>query len=195
MNFQLDDEVTIGSILNALRTEGVKTSDIAKVIDGISEKPLRNALKKAGYVFRNKVPRGWYYEGEEAEPLDKSIFCYVKRTSDKVNESNTRVNRGNTDITQVSPIVHPQFTRDELVDLVEMLQEWRMEKAAKQLEIAQEPQQVHERIKALPPGEKIRKTIVINQAIGDRLDEYCKRERVNKSDILHLALVDFLANN
>lgn len=91
----------------------------------------------------------------------------------------------------VSPIVHPQFTRDEVTDLMDMLQEWRMSKQAEHMGI-KEPKAVHERIKELPQGDKTRKTVVIDKGIGERLDEYCKREKVNKSDILHLALLDFL---
>lgn len=212
MKFQIDKQVTIGSILLALRTEGVKTGDVAKSIEGISEKPLRNALKEAGYVFSNKAPKGWYFKGKGNEPLDKSIFDYVKRSSSKVNKdsqgviqrniiSNITVNKGNipvrkenTDITEISPVIHPQFTRDEVADLVEMLQEWRMKKSSEQLGTVHEPEQVHERIKTLPQGKKTRKTIVISENIGKRLDAYCKAERVNKSDILHLAIEDFLNN-
>ena len=98
---------------------------------------------------------------------------------------------GNIEFTAISPIVHPQFTRDEVEDLVAMLQEWRMNKATAQIGI-QEPKTVHERIKTLPKGDKTRKTIVIDKAIGERLDEYCQAEKVDKSDILHLALMDFL---
>ena len=198
MNFIIDGKATIGSILDALRVEGVKTGDVAKVIEGISEKPLRNALKQAGYEFQNKVPKGWRYIGEGEQPLNKSIFDYVKKgntkvkdNSPKVIQSNTEVNRSIIGVTEVSPIVHPPFTRDEVEDLVAMLQEWRMNKAAEQLGI-KEPKAVHERIKALPQGNKTRKTIVIDTGIGERLDEYCKQEKVNKSDILHLALMDFL---
>ena len=111
----------------------------------------------------------------------------VKDSSPEVIQSNTDVNSGNIEFTSISPIVHPQFTRDEVEDLVAMLQEWRMNKAAAQIGI-QEPKTVYERIKALPQGDKTRKTIVIDKAIGERLDEYCQAEKVNKSDILHLAL-------
>lgn len=201
MNFQIDDKATIGSILEALKVEGVKTGDVAKAIDGISEKPLRNALKQAGYVFRNSAPKGWHYLGEGEQPLAKSIFDYVKQSNTKVKgsspeviQSNVPVNSSNTEVTTVSPIVHPQFTRDEVTDLMDMLQEWRMNKQAEQMGI-KEPKAVHERIKELPQGDKTRKTVVIDKGIGERLDEYCKREKVNKSDILHLALLDFLDKN
>lgn len=201
MNFQVDDKATIGSILDALKVEGVKTGDIAKVIEGISEKPLRNALKQARYEFQNKAPKGWHYVGEGEQPLTKSIFDYVKQSntkvkdsSPKVMQSNIPVKSSNTEVTAISPIVHPQFTRDEVTDLMDMLQEWRMDKADKQLGV-QEPKGVHERIKSLPTGDKTRKTIVIDAGIGERLDEYCKQEKVNKSDILHLALLNFFDKN
>lgn len=192
MNFQIDNAATIGSILKALRTEGVKTGDVAKMIEGISEKPLRAALKEAGYVFSNKAPKGWRYAGEDVEPLETSIFDYVNRSNPKVNSSNILVTRSNTATTDISPIIHPQFTRDEVVDLMDMLQEWRMKNVMAQAEESEVPTQVHERIKSLPQGDKTRKTIVINKCIGERLDAYCKAERVNKSDILHLAIEDFL---
>lgn len=51
---------------------------------------------------------------------------------------------------------------------------------------------LHERIKQFPQEEKTRKTIVIDQCIGVRFDAFYEVERLNKSDILHLALVDFM---
>lgn len=191
---------TIGSILNAIR-EGNKAEHVAKAIDGISQKPFVKALKDAGYAYSNKSPQGWHYVGEGKEPLDKSIFDYVKSSSPKVIRSNTKVNNGNVDVNSSnmdvnrgnmdvnSPIVHPQFTQDELSDLVEMLYEWRLKRGT-----VQGREQVHERIKALPKGDKTRKTIVIDEVIAKRLDDYCKTERVNKSDVLHLALIDFFNN-
>ncbi|MFJ7738886.1 hypothetical protein ACIQ2D_21530 [Lysinibacillus sp. NPDC097287] len=208
MNFEIDERVTIGSILEALRA-GNKAEHIAKAIDGISQKPFLKALKDAGYEYSNKAPKGWHYIGEGAEPTEKSIFDYVnssssnvKRTSSKVNKpsqtihteftlSNAEVASSNIEVIPNSPLVHPQFTRDEVEDLVSMLQEWRMNKQAEQMGI-KKPKAVHDRIKELPQGDKTRKTIVIDKGIGERLDEYCQVEKVNKSDILHLALLDFL---
>lgn len=194
MNLEIDERATIGSILEAIRS-GNKAEHVAKAINGISQKPLLRALKDAGYMYSNKIPKGWHYVGEGEQPLNKSIFDYVKQgntkvksSSPKVIQSNTPVNSSNTEFTSVSPIVHPQFTRDEVEDLVAMLQEWRMSKAV-------EHRAVYERIKQLPQGDKTRKTIVIDKGIGERLDNYCKAEKVNKSDILHLALMDFLDRN
>lgn len=232
-NFYIDENATIKSILEALKVEGVKTNDIAKAIDGISEKPLRRALKEAGYEFSNKAPKGWFFVGDGEEPLHKSIFDYVKSSSHTVRtdftSSNTSMSKGemqftrsnteavatmadntkgelefiqsNTYITEGemdvnSPVVHPQFTQNETRMLLEMLHEWQQKKQVEQNGIGEQPkQQIHERIKQIPPGEKVRKTIVIEKEIGERLDNYCKDERVNKSDVLYLALLDFLNNN
>jgi len=200
---QIDEKATINSILTALRA-GNKAEHIAKAIDGISQKPFLKALKMAGYEYSNKVPKGWHYIGEDPEPVERSIFEYVNFNSTKVNisspiihhevtQSNTDVNNSNNEITSHSPVIHPQFTQNEVSMLMEMLYEWQQQKKITEpSEEIKVPQQVHERIKGLAQSDKTRKTIVIDKGIGDRLDTYCKSERVNKSDILHLAIMDFL---
>jgi len=196
MRMMIDKKATIGSILKAIR-EGNKAENVAKAIDGISQKPLLRALKDAGYAYSNKAPQGWHYVGDGEEPTEKSIFDYVKsgspkviRSNTKVNKGNTDVNSGNTDVNSSSPVVHPQFTQDEIADLAEMLHEWRLKRGT-----VQEVEQVHERVKALPKGDKRRKTIVINETIASKLEDYSKTEKIDQSDILHLALIDFFKNN
>ncbi len=195
MNFQIDEKATLNSILTALRA-GNKAEHIAKTIDGISQKPFLKALKAAGYEYSNKAPKGWHYIGEGTEPIEKSIFDYVNTISPRVNKPShtvhTEVTRSNKNVTLGSPVIHPQFTQNEISMLMEMLYEWQQKKVAEQSEPVQTLTQVHERIKKLPQGDKTRKTIVIDKLIGERLDSYCKTERVNKSDILHLAIMDFL---
>lgn len=48
------------------------------------------------------------------------------------------------------------------------------------------------RIEALPKHDKVRKTIVISQSVGDKLDYFCKVKRVQKSSILELAIEDII---
>jgi hypothetical protein len=201
----IDERATIGSILKAL-AEGFTTAEIAKRISGISEKPLRQALKAAGYEFRNSGQKGWFFVGEGEEPLDKSIFDYVKRGSSTKKSSSPKVHKhftsgnkypipsgirftdDNTSITSSSPAVHQQFTPDEVKIIREMIKSWQQ--VAPTIQASE--QSLHDRIKQLPQGDKTRKTIVIDSEIGKRLDEFCKAEKVNKSDVLHLALMDFL---
>jgi hypothetical protein len=168
----VDQKASIRSILEVLAQEGVKTGDVAKQIPGISEKPFRNALKEAGYEFRNSGQKGWFFIGEDEEPLDKSIFDYVKSSSPKVH----------------TPIVHEQFTQDEIHMIKEMLKSWQEVAPTTQIN----KKSLYDRIKHLPKSDKTRKTIVIDHVIGKRLDEFCEAERINKSDVFYLALTDFL---
>ncbi|MGM0878463.1 MAG: hypothetical protein ACQEWV_28145 [Bacillota bacterium] len=67
---KVDQKASIRSILKVLAQEEVKTGDVAKQIPGISEKPFRNALKEAGYEFRNSGQKGWFFIEEGEEPLE-----------------------------------------------------------------------------------------------------------------------------
>jgi len=83
----------IGEIFEAMKTE--KIADIAKRIEGISEKPLRTALKKAGYEYSNAEPKGWHFAGTGEEPTDKSIFDYhTKATANYRRNERTKENTG-----------------------------------------------------------------------------------------------------
>ena len=48
------------------------------------------------------------------------------------------------------------------------------------------------RIEALPKHDKVRKTIVISSSVGDKLDEFCRVKRVQKSAVLELAIEDII---
>lgn len=201
-------DTTIKSILAVLKTEGVKTGDVAKVIDGISEKPFRAALKAAGYEFSNRSPKGWHYVGEGEEPLNKSIFDYVQQGNLNVKRKSLKVHnnmmkgelevtaseidmpKGELAVESTSSVVPMQFTSDEVNMILEMLQEWR--KSKEDMNVLEAKSSVHERVKRIPKGEKTRKTIVIDKAIGERLDVFCEQERLNKSDVMYLALEAFL---
>ncbi len=179
---KIDETVTLRSILNALKDSNV--SDVAKQIDGISKDPLGNALNAAGYKYRSTTPRGWAFVGDGDEPLDKSIFDFVKPKSSTKKPHSQPVTKA---VTTDSHVIHRQFTEDEVLAIKEMLKSWQ--ESAPAIEI--EPT-LHERIKQLPQDNKTRKTIVIDQSIGERFDMFCSAERLNKSDILQLALADFM---
>lgn len=90
-------------------------------------------------------------------------------------------------VTKDSHAILEQFTEDEIRAIKEMLKSWQESAPTIEMELT-----LHDRIKQLPQEEKTRKTIVIDQSIGERFDVFCEAERLNKSDILHLALVDFM---
>ncbi|WP_186673887.1 hypothetical protein [Sporosarcina sp. BP05] len=180
---RMDEKATLRSILTALKDSNI--SDVAKQIDGISKDPLASALNAAGYKYSSATPRGWAFVGNGEEPLDKSIFDFVKSKSSARKPHSQPVPKI---ITTDSHTIHGQFTEDEMRAIKEMLKSWQESAPT----IKMEPT-LHERIKQLPQEEKTRKTIVIDQSIGERFDVFCEAERLNKSDILHLALADFMA--
>lgn len=165
---------------------GEKTSEIAKSIDGIGESRLRAALKGAGYSYRQTGKKGWYFQGEGQEPLDHNIFDYVNNRSPKVISSNKKEEKSNKDVNESNIKVKRSsigFTDEEIQEIRLMLEERRNNQTVSAL---------HDRIKQINQDEKTRKTIVLDKQLGERLDKFCKSERVNKSDVLHLAITDFL---
>lgn len=180
----IDEQASIQSILEALKGNGI--SEVAKQIDGISKDPLGKALNAAGYRYSSAKPRGWHFTGEEDEPLEKSIFDYVKRS---VSERKVVSQRSHNNSTTNSQQVHTQFTEDEVLMIKNMLKSWG--EVAPSI-VAEQPLSLHERIKQLPTEDKVRKTIVIDDTIGNLFDEFCDREKLNKSDLLHLAMADLM---
>lgn len=178
----MDETATVRSILAALKDSNV--SDVAKQIDGISKDPLASALNAAGYKYSSATPRGWTFVGDSDEPLEQSIFDFVKPKSSAKKPHSQPVPET---VTTDSHAILEQFTEDEMLTIKDMLKSWQ--ESAPVIKI--EPS-LHERIKQLPQEEKTRKTIVIDQSIGERFDVFCGAERLNKSDILHLALADFM---
>jgi len=97
----------IGEILSEIKKKDQTLATVAQQIKGISEKPLRQALKDAGYTFSNKEPKGWHYTGSEAEPIDKSIFDYVKRKATAKKKTNsqqsTKETKKKSDYNEIKP--------------------------------------------------------------------------------------------
>lgn len=81
----------IGEILELIKTDIL--ANIAKREDvHLSEKPLRNALKSAGYEFRNSGNKGWYYVGEGDEEIvkEQSIYEYSSKAKATANVSTNK---------------------------------------------------------------------------------------------------------
>lgn len=180
----IDERASISSILDALKSSGI--SQVAKQIEGISKDPLGKALNAAGYSYSSAKPRGWHFVGEGDEPLEKSIFDYVKRST---SEKKVVSQRSHNNSTTNSQQIHMQFTEDEVLMIKNMLKSFE-ETAAGAL--VEQKLSLHERIKQLPTEDKVRKTIVVDDTIGNLFDEFCDREKLNKSDLLHLAMADLM---
>jgi metal-responsive CopG/Arc/MetJ family transcriptional regulator len=191
----------IGEVLDALATPGNTVARVAKEQAGIGEKRLRTALNTAGYEFRNKGQKGWFYIGEGQEPLDKNLSDYVTGSNTTVRSTASTSNKrqviySRSDLAknhkgmQVDHTLGEiQFTREELTALKEMIQEYIKEKRN------QTPRdRLHIRIMKLEKEERTTKTVVISESVAQKFDDFAEKMRFNKSDILELALMDFISS-
>ncbi|MFS0639231.1 hypothetical protein AB1K84_25490 [Mesobacillus foraminis] len=187
----------IGEVLDALATPGNTVARVAKEQAGIGEKRLRTVLNTAGYEFRNKGQKGWFYIGEGQEPLENDLSDYITVSNTTVQStaptSNKRIysrsdlaknHKGN----QVNdPFGELQFTKEELTTLKEMIQEYIHEKRNQTSR-----DRLHIRIMKLQKEERTRKTFVMSESVANKLDDFAEKMKFNKSDILELALMDFI---
>lgn len=162
----------ISELLHDLSQPENTIASIAKGLDGISEKKLRQVLKEAGYEFRNQGQKGWYYIGEKEQPLNQSIFDFVHTSSPRVKSNSHNVKQDEL-----------SFTSEEIRLLKELVKERVVEPQEHTLE---------GRIEGLNKGQKVRKTIVINENVGELFDRFAEQTRFNKSDLLEVAILDLI---
>ncbi len=182
----------IKDLLNELSKPGQTVAGIAKQIEGVGEKRLKNALNQVGYRFRNQSPKEWFFAAEGSQPLDKSIFDYVKPDSHSYHTETHKPGENNTP--DVNSISHTGETNvkdysklmyDELKAIRSLLQKHNRKNT---VNVSND---LLERISGLnKAAEKTRKTIVIDKTISEQLDQFAKEKRVTKSNLLELALLD-----
>lgn len=160
---------------------------------GLHRKTLQRRLKKLGYVW-DADRQQWLWEEEKGrEPLHQSLTEVntkwqpehtIHLDSHNVNQGDEQGSAG------FDQYYSPPFTQDEIEGLKQLLAHWR-ETA---LSTTVEEVELIERIKAIKNSKnpKVRKTIVIDEEIANVLDEYAETKRVNKSDLLHLAILELV---
>lgn len=199
--------MTIGDVLKAL--EETKTAALAKEI-GVGEKKLRDALRAAGYEYSNTIPKGWHWIREGEQPLEKSIHDYVQKRTTTTN-SNPKA--------KVTPKEDTSnaLTTHEVSILREMVNQWEtIKNAVNTVTITSEDEvgdgliaqgvtkhsqqpihsinELYVRVKQeIEPQKKMRKTLNINSGVGTALDDFATKNKLDKQDIIELALYDFFA--
>lgn len=194
----------IKELLDELSVTGNTIAKIAKEKVGVGEKKLKAVLHNAGYEYRNSGQKGWYYIGDEEEPLYNSVFEFiepknsspkVKRTSPisspKVKETSptssqhsvSGVNRGRNE-------GETDFTPEEKAILKELIRAYVLDE--KQDNHSSSDDDLYRRVFALEKGKKVRKTIVINEEVGALLDRFADQQKFNKSDIIEIAILDLV---
>jgi hypothetical protein len=191
----------IGEVLDALATPGNTVARVAKEQAGIGEKRLRMILNTAGYEFRNKGQKGWFYIGEGQEPLEKDLSDYstvsnktVQSTAPISNKrqviySRSDLAKNHKDDQVNDTLGQSQFTKEEVTTLKEMIQEYIQEKRNQTSR-----DRLHIRIMKLKKEERIRKTVVMSESVAKKFDDFAEKMKFNKSNILELALIDFISS-
>lgn len=176
---------------------GTKAAALAKEL-GLADKRFREGMKKLGFEYSNST-KVWDGNEEAEQYLDKSIFDYVppkgnRNVNSKLRTGNSKVIETKQVDSQNSNVNSPssntkgekEFTSEQISALQEIANQYLHDK-----ENATQRDKLHRRIISLPEGKSIRKTVVIHEEVGERLDKFAKTMRFNKSDILSLALSDF----
>jgi hypothetical protein len=199
----------IKEVLDDLSVTGNTIAKIAKDKAGIGEKKLKEALHNAGYEYRNKNPKGWFYAREGEEPLYKSVFDFIEpKANSPMSEIDVKRNSpmSEIDVKRNSPIsshpiplvvnnvrtkgenpVHTGFTPEEVAILREVIRGYVLDD---QQDSHREP--LYQRVVTLKAGKKVRKTIVINEEVGDLLDRFADHQKFNKSDLMEIAILDLV---
>lgn len=187
----------IGDVLKTLVT--TKSAVLAKEI-GIGEKKLRDTLRSLGYEYRNSGDKGWHFVGEGDQPLERDI-------QDFVNVRKTREQRkGNVQRTidvSTEDEIYNALTPREVSILRDMINEWGTVKDAINtvattregvIETSHSINDLYIRVKQeIEPQKKMRKTLNVNEGVGKALDEFAEKFRIDKQDIVEIALYDLFA--
>lgn len=187
----------IGDVLKALVT--TKSAVLAKEI-GIGEKKLRDTLRSLGYEYRNSGDKGWHFVGEGDQPLERDIqdFVNVRKT-----HAQRKGNVQRTIDVSTEGEVHNALTPHEVSVLRDMINEWGTVKDAINtaatthegvIETSHSINDLYIRVKQeIEPQKKMRKTLNVNEGVGKALDEFAEKFRLDKQDIVELALYDLFA--
>ncbi|MCU5322558.1 hypothetical protein OB976_05810 [Bacillus cereus] len=128
----------------------------------VCENELKNALEELEFIY-DVVREEWVFKGITSKYFDSSIFKFVSQIEE-------------TDFTSEQVLMLKQIANQHIQE--EKIQKLKMEISAE--------------INKLPVEQGIRTKVVINKAIGDRLDAFVSKMKFNKSDLFSLALSDFL---
>lgn len=199
----------VKDVLKAMEMK--KTATLAKEI-GVGEKKLRDALRAAGYDYSNVIPKGWHFVGEGEHPLDKSIHDYVKKrtttasskTKVKVTTEEEKDNVLTTyEVSILRDVVNEWETVKEVLNKVSASGKRRVPGGLEgyfrdfsKSEPSQQPthsiNELYVRVKQeIEPQKKMRKTLNVNSGVGTALDDFASKYKLDKQDIIELALYDF----
>ena len=94
----------------------------------MERRELKEALHNTGHEYQNKNPKGWFYTGEEEQPLYQSVFEFinVQTSLPDVKQNSPRKPQGiSLDVNSVRNEgeynIHTGFTPEEVAILRDLI--------------------------------------------------------------------------
>ena len=156
--------------------EGTKIDDIAAVL-GINRKKLSKLIKENGFNYSQST-RTW-------NPINEELAAATDTpaTGEKSVKSTSRKAAKESDNSSHS--LHGEFTSKEIAILRSIIKDYSKENKPAAFT------SLYDRVLTLNKEDRKRKTIVIDKSIGERLDAFKKKNKIDKSDVLEIALLMF----
>jgi hypothetical protein len=142
---------------------------------GIDRSTIGKRLKRIGYKYDN-ISKSYKYEGEGEEPLEYNLLEDISPNiiqGEFIQDEHEKESR----------FTQGEFTQDEINMLKEIIVSWKGGGTDNKDDL-------RDRIEELEKGDRVRDTVVMDKGIWKKVNQYKKRG-FNKSDVLHLALIDF----
>lgn len=128
----------------------------------VCENELKNALEELEFIY-DVVREEWVFKGIVTKCYDSSIFEFVA-TKDKVT-----------------------FSEEQLLTLRNLANKQISDQKTNECR-----DELYKKIKGMPNEDMYCTKILIKKSVGHRLDTFANKLKLNQSDILSLALMDFL---
>jgi hypothetical protein len=192
--------ITVEQLLQRL-LNGESMKEICQTL-GIAPSTIQRRLKKLGYEWNNSA-KVWEWNHEKEQPLNIDLIEFTTgKTPGKKQVSNREMQYGNQEMIkrnititddyskitnnhhEITEKANSSFTPKEIKTLKEMAAEYIETKKDKESAF-------FNRLRTLGKVETERKTVVMGKEVGEKLNEFAERYRVNRADVLTIALVDF----
>lgn len=180
--------MNVGTLLQRLEN-GETLKELAQDM-GLNPSTIQRRLKKMGYKYDNSA-KLWKWESDGEPPLN---FDLTSAQIPKRTHTTTKEHKEVAKVSHKSAVDSAyQFTIEEIEILREMMESRMAEKKRQRAQSNdKEPISPHHRLKGLSKSDKVRKNIFLSTSVNDDFEEFCKRERLQKSDVVELALIDFM---
>ena len=171
----------IGEIVEQLNGDETTTT-IGKKLNR-NKTTISKALKELGYEYVNST-KLWTFVGEGEPPTDTNIVDVIGTSKPRTSPQKDKKPTGKVN----APDTSNGLTMDDIRVLKAIVKQYN--EGATTIEVNDT---LHSRIIQLDPDAKrTRKTVFLNEEVSSQLDGFAKRNRVNNSDIVELAVKDFI---